>query len=496
MKDHNGPPSVSLCVSDVSPEFLYSLYRTDFRSFMRKAFLVLYGPGSLHDNWHLDAIAFALMQVGPEAVLRQMFFMPPRSMKSLIVSVFWVAWQLGRDPRKKIWVVSHSVDLAKDLHKTFRDLISHPEIQAIFPALKSCLTIDNDSEVRTGKGGGRWALSVNGNVTGRGADLIIIDDPVDAKHANSEAERERVSTWILKTLWSRMNHPARTPVVLVMQRLHLDDPAPHLQKVSDWQVLQLPAVFRKDTLIQVDDDVFREVKAGELLHPEHLPQKVLDERQIALGKHAYSAQYLQAPVPEGGGMIDLSEFRRYKNIPAAYDAKILSVDCATGGDVGSYTAMIGARVYKGHLLITSVLRRRIDIPTQLEIITNTQEQSDLDHIVVENAHAGMAVVQQLKKHYRSKKDFRFRRNFIEAVTPKGSKEVRMEAMMKYVRTGRILLPEKAPWLDDFEHELAAFPNGKYDDQVDALSQLIMFYEFFMGDPCLRISRGLDPMPIE
>lgn len=479
----------------VSRGEMLAIYRHDFRSYLRKAFYVLHGPEALDDNWHLDAIAWALRNVGPNDVLRQMILMPPRSMKSLIVSVFWVSWLLGRDPRLKVMVVSHSIDLAKDLHKTFRDLISYPEIQEIFPGLKSSLSTDNDEEVRTKQGGKRLALSTHGNVTGRGADLIIIDDPLDAKHATNELERSRVSDWISGTLWTRMNEPARTPVVLVMQRLHMDDPVARLRMLGKWETLTLPAVFKSDAAIQLDKDEFQKVKAGELLHASRYTHAVLSERSQAMGKAAYSAQYLQSPIPEGGGMIDVSQFSRFRGVPPASDANILSVDSATGGDSGSYTAMIEASVYQGKLYVTGVERKRIDIPTQVERIISVQEKSDIDHIVVEAAHAGIAVIQELRKHYQFRSQFAHRPNFIEGIKPKQSKEVRMESMLKYVRTGKVLLPESAPWLEAFEHELSAFPNGKHDDQVDALSQLIKFYEFFMSDPCLRINRGLEPIPM-
>lgn len=495
MTEHNGPPSASLCAPDLTHSILHRIFRTDFRSFLRKAFYVLYGADSLEENWHLDAIAWALMQVGPDGVLRQQFQMPPRTMKSLIISVFWVAWLLGKNPRQKIWVVSHSVDLAKDLHKTFRDLISHPEIQAIFPELKSYLTIDNDTEIRTAEGGGRWALSVNGNVTGRGADKLILDDPMDAKHANSESERKRVSDWVLKTLWTRMNRPSKTPVVVVMQRLHMDDLIPHLERVSDWSVLKLPAIFPKDTKIQLEEDEWHNAKAGDLLHPEFLPQKVLDERKTALGNAAFSAQYLQQPLPDEGGMIDLAEFRRYTDLPPAHDAKFLSVDSATGQDSGAYTAMIGARVFQGRLYVTGVYRGSIDVPTQVDAIIAAQKKHDIDHLIIENAHAGIALVQGLRRHYEYKEEYAGRPNFIEPITPRQSKEVRMEAMLKYVRAGKILLPTEAPWLEVFENELISFPNCIHKDQVDALSQLIKFYAFFMRDPFLRIHRGEEPLRV-
>lgn len=290
-----------------------------------------------------------------------------------------------------------------------------------------------------------------------------------------------------------MNNPAKTPVVLVMQRLHLDDPAGRLSEMGDWAKLELPAQFKTAAEIPIDDDDLFSIKAGEYLHPARYTDAVLEERKVAMGKAAYSAQYLQNPIPDGGGMIDLSEIQRYVEMPPVFDAKVLSVDSATGGDTGCYTAMISARIFEGCLYVTGVQRNRIDIPTQVETIIKAEQSGKYDHIVIEKAHAGIAVIQQLWKHYQFKEEYAFRPNFIEPITPKQSKEVRMEAMLKYVRSGRVLLPQDAPWLTVFEHELSAFPNGKYDDQVDAFSQLILFYEFFMRDPNLRIRRGLNPL---
>ena len=470
-----------------------ALYRSDFRSFVRKAFCVLHPGKVFAENWHLDAIAFHLEGVGRGDISRLMINVPPRSLKSLMSSVFWPAFLIGNDPSKTVIVVSHSLDLSIDLQNKFRQLISSMDIHEIFPVFAQALKKDNERELNTADGGGRIAVSVDSNVTGRGADVIVIDDPLDASDADKENECARVNKWIDSTLSTRLNEPSKSPIVMVMQRLSTNDPSAHLATQEPWKVLSFPAIATKNESILIGSKTYHKREKGDLLDSDRFPESYLKKQKLKMGKRSFQAQFQQSPLPSGGGLIDPAEFKRYSNLPESYDAKFISVDPASGSDSGSYTAILGGRISNGRLYVSNVIRQRIDITEQFDTILGLEQKHKLDTVVVEKAGPGLSLLELLFKHYGGE-DYMFRDlQFLQAITPRKSKVFRMEAAMSWVRQGRVLLPNDAAWLAAFESELESFPNGQYDDQVDALSQAIKFFDFFMTDPCLRICRGRSPL---
>jgi hypothetical protein len=157
-------------------------------------------------NWHVDAIVHQLMRVQAGEVSRLLINQPPRSLKSICVSVAYVAWLLGHDPSRRIIVVSYSNEFAAELHRQFRMVIDALWYRALFPAMRPAK--DSGTELVTTAGGSRYATSVGGTLTGRGADLIIVDDPLKAEEAMSETTRRRVIDWYAGTLVSRTTRRA------------------------------------------------------------------------------------------------------------------------------------------------------------------------------------------------------------------------------------------------------------------------------------------------
>jgi hypothetical protein len=179
-----------------------ALLRSDLRFFVWKCFQTIL-PGTPYlPNWHIDAIVPQLMRVRAGDLWRLLINQPPRSLKSISVSVAYVAWLLGHDPTRRIIVVSYANELAAELHRQFRMVIDAPWYRALFPAMRPAK--DTGTELVTAAGGSRYATSVGGTVTGRGADLIIVDDPLKAEEAMAETTRKRVTEWFIGTLVSRL----------------------------------------------------------------------------------------------------------------------------------------------------------------------------------------------------------------------------------------------------------------------------------------------------
>jgi len=181
---------------------LAALLRTDPRYFIQKVFATLC-PGERYvHNWHVDAIVHRLTLVYSGENRRLLINQPPRSLKSISVSVAFVAWVLGHDPSRRIIIVSYSQDFAAELHRQFRVVVESDWYQALFPG--TLWSKETGFEMVTTMGGGRYATSVGGTLTGRGADLIIVDDPLNANEAQSEPARKRVIDWYAGSLVSRL----------------------------------------------------------------------------------------------------------------------------------------------------------------------------------------------------------------------------------------------------------------------------------------------------
>lgn len=453
----------------------HALYRERFAAFVRKAFAILYPNREFVDNWHISAISYELERVAAGECRRLMINIPPRFLKSLITSVFWPVWLLGHEPGQSILVVSHSLDLSKNLSNLTRQLLAQKEIQAIFPALAKGYAKDTETDITLPQGGGRIAASVDSNITGRGGDIIILDDPLDAADAGNEDAVDRVNAYIDAVLSTRLNNPARSAMVLVMQRLALNDPAAHLASQEDWTKLVLPAICPGDQEVRLSSVKTYLWRQGESLFPDWLTDDVLNTQRTKMGKAAFSAQYLQKPLPPGGGIIEFESFRFFDKVPPCIDARFLSIDAASGEDSGSFSVILRCFIANGRLYISDVYRRRPNFPDLFDLVMRQLSKSEIDHLVVEKASNGYALAQAVEQAYVSEGQQAALHKLLHAIPPRLSKIQRMQQAMVHVDAGRVLLRRQADWLPAFEAELRAFPGGKHDDQVDALSQAINFY---------------------
>jgi hypothetical protein len=219
---------------------LRAILRAELPFFIRKVFATI-SPGETYlHNWHVDAIAHQLMRVHSGEGRRLLINQPPRSLKSICVSVAYVAWLLGHYPTRRVIVASYSGDFAAELHRQFRMVVGSEWYAALFPTLRWAK--ETGLELITTQGGSRFATSVGGTLTGRGADLIIVDDPLNANEVHSEPARKRVIDWYGGALVSRLNDKQTGSIVAVMQRLHDDDLAGHLVRQGGWDHLDMPAI--------------------------------------------------------------------------------------------------------------------------------------------------------------------------------------------------------------------------------------------------------------
>jgi hypothetical protein len=292
-------------------DFLNAALRTHFPTFLHRCFKTLNPGAAYHHGWHLDAIDFKLQEVRRNSIRRLIINLPPRSLKSITVTVAFMAYALGLDPKLKIFAISYSNDLAE---KHARDFLSTEWYQKAFPRMR--ISRIADSDVFTTERGFRRMTSVNATLTGLGGDLFIVDDPLKPADAQSEAMRNRVNDWTSSTPISRLDNKATGQILVVMQRVHQQDLTGHLlEKSSNWEHLCLPAIAEVEERVAVGDGKFHIRKPGEALQPEREPIEVLNDIRQEIGLDQFAAQYQQSPVPPGGAMIRLSWLRYYDVLP-------------------------------------------------------------------------------------------------------------------------------------------------------------------------------------
>ena len=218
------------------------LMRHDFVAFIRRTFETVVPGEELHLNWHIRAIAHVLERVRRGKIKRLIITVPPRHLKSITASVAFPAFLLGHDPAKKIVCASYSEELAVKHARDFRAVVNAPWYRRIFPAMRISSEKNTELETVTIRRGGRLATSVGGTLTGRGGNLIVLDDAIDPKQAMSEASRKSVMQWFQNTLLSRLNLKSEDVIIIVMQRLHVDDLVGVLLEQGGWHHLNLPAI--------------------------------------------------------------------------------------------------------------------------------------------------------------------------------------------------------------------------------------------------------------
>jgi predicted phage terminase large subunit-like protein len=348
-------------------------------------------------------------------------------------------------------------------------VVEAPWYRALFPAM--CPAKNTGTELVTTAGGSRYAVSVDGTVTGRGADLIVIDDPLKAEEAMSEAARKHLIDWYTGTLISRLNDKERGAIVVVMQRLHEDDLAGHLIEKGSWRHLDLPAIAVEDSIIQIGPDKFFTRREGDVLHPKLENRTSLDKTKAEMGTLRFSAQYQQRPVPLQGNLIKREWFRFYDQLPppTTGDQIIQSWDIAsTVADTSSYSVCTTWRIIGCDYYLVDVFRGRLLYPDLRRKVIGLAEKHGATAILIEQEVPSLALLQELWMD----PDLQVRMIRPIGIKPEGSKQERMAAQSVKIEAGHVHLPRYADFLDVFLLEVLAFPNGKHDDQVDSLSQLL------------------------
>jgi predicted phage terminase large subunit-like protein len=453
-----------------------TLLRLDFVSFAQRCFRELSPRTQFVMNWHIEIIAAKLMALRKGHIRRLIINMPPRYLKSLLASVAFPAWCLGHDPSAQILCVSYAQELADKLSRDCRRIVPSDWYRRIFPTRLSPERQAVPEFETTGQGC-RLATSVGGVLTGRGADMIIIDDPLKPEEALSQTQRRAANEWFDHTLYSRLNDKIEGAIVVIMHRLHEDDLVGHVLGQEDWEVVSFPAIAEDDETQLVDTVWGPKLLTrhrGEALHPAREPLPMLEHLRHMIGEYNFTGQYQQAPTPLGGGMVKAAWFKHYaaSAVPPQFERVVQSWDTANKAtELSDFSVCTTWGIAGNSLYLVDLLRRRMEYPELKRAVRAQYERFRPSVVLIEDKASGTQLIQELI------------REGLYAVTryqPQTDKIMRMHAQTAMIENGFVHLPATAPWLAPYLHELTVFPQGKHDDQVDSTAQLLDWYKRASG----------------
>ena len=418
-------------------------------------------------NWqrapHLEILCSKLEAVERGDINRLMVFLPPRSGKSEVTSKKFPAWYLGRHPDREIILASYAADLAYDFSRIARETLSE------WGHLWGVALSGDSSAVKRwgldGHRGGMMAAGVGGPITGRGAHVALIDDPIkNWQDAQSPVLREKAWGWYKSTLRTRLAPGGA--IVLIMTRWHEDDLAGRLilDASEEWDIVKLPAYSEQ---------------TDRYLWEARFSRAEYEATKKALGSHLWSAMYQQEPHPEEGGILKRQWWKFYRQAPSHFDTVLQSWDM-TFKDLQTSDYVVG-QVWgkeKGDYYLLDQFRARVDMPgTQRALKALSAKWPKAWQKLVEDTANGPAIIQTLRHEVSG----------LTPVHPKESKVARAYAVSPFMESGNVYLPDPsiAHWIHDFIEECSAFPNGTHDDQVDSCTQALKRLSMGVATVCAK-----------
>lgn len=456
---------------------------------------------------------------------RLMLFVPPRHGKSTIGSHFFPAWGLGQHPHLEFIAASYASSLPMKFSRLVRGLLRDKRYQVLFPDTKLDKTNENVEGWSTTQKGGYIPAGVGGGITGKGAHVFIVDDPVkDAEEADSETTRQSTWDWWGSTAYTRLDPSGG--VLVIQTRWHDDDLSGRminqmreelkeaaelkemwlnqgmnptvvdakyeqaLREIDQWEIIEYPAIAQQDEWLNLDGTVTTDPKTtkskflrkkNDALHPERFDYTRLMKIKRTLQPRHWSALYQQNPVPEEGMYFTKSMFR-YANFPH-WDAMPICIawDLAVGlKQQNDFTVgVVGALDQYDNIHILEVLRGKWETHQSAELIINTYEKYNAQTIGsvvvgIERGQLELAIGPHIRRLMDERRLFP---PFDDTLNPLTDKLMRARPLQGRMQQGRVIFPpdQNYPWVEDCRHEMLRFPGGVHDDQVDAMAWLVRMF---------------------
>lgn len=450
-----------------------TVLRNDLSTFVERSFYELNPQSTFVHGQYIDLLTSTLERCRAGSVKRLIINLPPRTLKSFAVSVAFVAWLLGHDPSKQIICASYGQDLADKHARDCRTLMGSSFFRSVFPRTVLSTEKSSVNDFLTTAQGCRMATSVGGVLTGRGGDILILDDILKPDDALSETRRRAANDWYFNTLLSRLNSKENGIIIIVMQRLHQEDLVGEVLEREAWEVLSLPAIADEDEEYPFAGPLWNGSfirKAGEALHPERDSVATYRAIRETIGEYNFQSQYQQSPISLEGGLIKRDWLRFYDELPKNFRYVLQSWDTANkSGDANDYSVCTTWGLYEKSFYLLDVFRKRMNYPQLKRAAIELWNRLQPTKLLIEDKSSGTSLIQELKSAGLY--------SIEPYIPPPGSdKFYRTSAQSVKFENGRVYLPRQASWLADYIHEITAFPGGKYDDQVDSTSQALEYLE--------------------
>jgi predicted phage terminase large subunit-like protein len=441
--------------------------RRGLAEFARQAWHVLEPTTPLAWGWCLDALCDHLEAVTAGEIRRLKINVPPGTMKSLLASVLWPAWEWTINPTVRVISTSYKADLSTRDSRRGRDLVSSEWFRARWPEIR--LKKESETFFENDRTGWRQAVAFT-SLTGGRADRLVIDDPHSTEGAESEAERARAVRILRESVPSRLVDPARSAIVLIMQRLHASDCSGEIDRCPElgYESFVLPMRFEPKRRCRTSIGfVDPRTEEGELLFPERYPESTVRELEASLGPFGVAGQLQQRPAPREGGIVKMAWFEnRWRERGEKPLRTMISLDCASKAKKrNDPSAALVAAEFRDRIEIWHYVHDRMEFPALVRWTKDLWSQWRSNHVIIEDKDAGQQLLQQLREDKESKLP-------VVASTPDADKATRLMTETGIMEAGRVWLPEDAPWVAAWLEEITTFPAAPHDESADTLSQVL------------------------
>jgi predicted phage terminase large subunit-like protein len=438
-----------------------TLLRLNFLVFARKAIKELDGT-TIGDELYLYYLAMHLQRVADDEIRHLMINMPPRHLKTLLAAVCFSAWMLAHRPETKIMVVTYSEALARQISRAIRTLITSDWYREVFDTR---LAKGHASAMHFGTdaGGQVYAASIDGSLTGFGADVIIIDDIHNISEARQPSLLHATVDRFFNEVQSRLNRPNKGHIIAIGHRIHDQDLSASLLHLKDWTSIILPLIATRDEVFKTSAGIWRRRK-GDLLRPDDFDMEQVETIRARSVNPSFELFYQQDVDGQALPPITADDFRLFEpselqNLPC-----ILSVDTGTAQGERSSFSVFQVWAFDNatrRCFLLDQQRERFQFRELGRAIQAAAAHYRPSTIIIENAANGPALLSELSRKLQRR---------VEGVVPRGSKAARLRRHLEKIFAGRIHLLRGAKFCEPFIQELVGFPHVKHTDQVDAFTQ--------------------------
>lgn len=420
---------------------------------------------------HIALICDHLEKLEKGIIDRLIILAPPRHSKTSTVAEVFPAWYLGRNPDHSIIYATYSHDRASDTGRKVKNMMVDPDYIKIFEECEVSVDSKSANKLSTVMGGGYFAVGVGGGITGRGADLVILDDLIKGPEDLTDTAMTKMREWYGSVLFTRLSPIGK--IVLIMTKWSYDDIASYLieeKKHENWTILRLPAICDEINPVTEKDILGRRI--GDVLWPERFTTEHIEKIQNTLTASEFNALYQQNPLPKSGQIINIDLFNRYDiDHEEKFYKIIMSYDTGSKkkaqNDPSALTVW-GVNEKHNILKLIEVFNEKLEYPELYKLVLQKYMQYQhrskcVPTVLIEDKSSGISLLQDLKKHTHMP---------LIAINPVGSKVDRAKEIQPIIESGHIWIPKRAKWLYATETQLSRFPLYSHDDIVDSVTQFL------------------------